>query len=389
MPQHAFPNPYIFEKGASHTAREIANQPELWLQTADKFFQEALSIKSFFEKALTGSQQIILTGAGTSAFIGLSLEGVLFSSTQKITRAIATTDLVLHPMHYLRKDQTPVIISFARSGNSPESCAALELADQVCDKCFHFIITCDADGNLANYKSRNPVYVFTLPPDSNDKSLAMTGSYTSMLLTGLLLAYREEQSFCKMQVKLLAGVASKILNNDVELIHDLAAKGFQRAVFLGSGHLFGTATEAALKLQELTDGQIICKAESYLGFRHGPRAVINDKTLVVYFCSNDEYVINYETDLLNAMKTGNGAMFHLAIAEQHIASATIDAQITLSAGEGSLSEDFKAVCSIVPAQLLGFFKSLQLGLMPDDPSVNGTISRIVEGVTIYAATLKR
>ncbi|HEY4290509.1 MAG TPA: SIS domain-containing protein [Puia sp.] len=373
----------LLARGALHTAREIAGQPALWKSTEEKYYQESARIQEFLDSALSEVDQIILTGAGTSAFIGLSLLGSFFTSTGRITRAIATTDLLSHPRHYFNQDQCPLIISFARSGKSPESCAALELADRLCKKCFHLIITCNEEGALAQYASTNPVSVFVLPPEANDKSLAMTGSYSSMLLTALLITRPKEKEFCRNQVRLLISIAEKIVAEHTENIRKIAEKKFERAVFLGSGPLFGTATEAALKLQELTDGQVICKTDSYLGFRHGPKAVVDETTLIFYFFSNDDHVNRYETDLLQAMNTGNSALFHLAVAEQPVRHETIQATIGLSNGDGRLAEDFLTVCSILPAQLLGFFKSLSLGLMPDSPSVSGAISRVVEGVTIY------
>ncbi|MBV9963711.1 MAG: SIS domain-containing protein [Parafilimonas sp.] len=374
---------FLRKSGALHTAGEIEGQPELWKCTAEYFNNASKEIKAFLQKAYAEANSIILTGAGTSAFIGLSLQGVFFRKTKLITRAIATTDIVSHPHDYFNKEQTPLIISFARSGNSPESCAAVELADKFSKKCFHLIITCDEDGALAKLNFSNPSCVFVLPEKANDKSLAMTGSYSAMLLTGLLIANLHDKNFNDQQITNLTVAVKKIFKQYLPLLQQLSEKDFKRAVFLGSGALSGTATEAALKLQELTDGQIICKADTYLGLRHGPKAVIDENTLVVYFFSNNKYVQRYEKDLVNAMKDGNNAMFSLSVSEQHIMTDNIDAQINFGEPQHKIDEDFLTVCSIVVGQLLGFYKSLQLGLMPDAPSVNGAISRVVKGVNIY------
>jgi tagatose-6-phosphate ketose/aldose isomerase len=373
---------YLHEKGASHTAEEIAGQKKLWSNVFDLFYTQANAINNFLDTAYKGVDNIILTGAGTSAFIGLSLQGSFFRRTRIITQAIATTDIVSHPQHYFNEQQTTLIISFARSGNSPESCAVLELADKLLKKCFHLIITCDENGELAKYPSQNPAYVFVLPEAANDKSLAMTGSYSSMLLTGLLVAYIKKQKENKHQLELLMQAAENIISLS-HMFNEMAQKDFKRAMFLGSGALFGTATEAALKLQELTDGKIICKSDTYLGLRHGPKAVINQETLVVYFFSNNDYVKQYEQDLVDAMKDGNNAMFCLGVSEEYKLIKNIDDQISFGIQGEKIHEDFLPVCVILAGQLLGFYKSLQLDLSPDNPSVNGAISRVVQGVNIY------
>jgi len=372
----------IRENGAIFTATEIEGQPELWNQVLDDFTQYRNAIHTFLQDAYKEIDNIILTGAGTSAFIGLSLQGIFFRNTKIITQAIATTDIVSNPEDYFNNDQTSLIISFARSGNSPESCAALELADKFSKKCFHLIVTCDENGELAKYNSPNPLSVFILPEAANDKSLAMTGSYSGMLLTGLLIACMRQPEKNKQQVELLIKAANHIIAS-AGLLNTVAQKDFKRAMFLGSGALFGTATESALKLQELSDGKIICKADTYLGLRHGPKAVIDDETLVVYFLSNDDYVKQYEQDLVNAMSDGNNAMYCLGVSESDEKVANTNGQVSFGIKGNKIAEDFLPVCSVLVGQLLGFYKSLQLGLMPDNPSVNGAISRVVQGVHIY------
>lgn len=378
-----YPENYLQEKGAILTAGEIAGQPALWKRTAECFFGRWPEIAGFLETAIRGADHIMLTGAGTSSFMGLSLEGVFFRRTGILCRAVATTNIVSHPQDYFDKDRVPFILSFARSGNSPESCAALELADRFSKACFHLIITCDEKGSLASYHSDNPVFTLVLPPQANDMGLAMTGSYSSMLLAALLMVYGKERSFCEDQLAIQLEATGAVLQGEIDKLRDIASRDFKRAVFLGSGELYGTAEEAALKLQELTDGRVICKADTYLGFRHGPRAVIDSGTLVTYFFSRNDYARRYEMDLLRAMTQGNRALFQLGIGEKFADGDWLNEKITLSDKNDRMHEDFLPLSAIVPAQLLAFFKSLQLGLRPDAPSASGTISRVVEGVTIY------
>ncbi len=270
----------------TYTEKEIWGQPDLWLKIYNQVLSEKESLLSFLKIALSEQNiNIILTGAGSSAYIGLSLVGVLNKNLNKGTMAIPTTDLVTHPTDYFNNTTTVLLISFARSGNSPESIAAVKLADQLCSKVYHLIITCDESGALANYNSNSPKYTFILPEEANDKSLAMTGSYSGMLLAGLLIARIKEIEKLKNQVFVLQRYGIKLLEDSAKF-KDIAEKQFERAVFLGSGPLAGTSTESHLKVQELTDGKVICKCDSFLGFRHGPKAVINNKTLIFLLFSN-------------------------------------------------------------------------------------------------------
>jgi len=371
------------QRGGYFTAKEIYNQPKVWHKVFDEVLVQKENIAKFRDKIFQNDKlQIILTGAGTSAFIGLTLQGIYKRWWSNYTTSIATTDMVSHPMDYLNPDVPTLIISFARSGNSPESIAAVELADKICKRCSHLIITCDKAGKLANYKTENEKFVFLLPPESNDQSLAMTSSYSGMLLAGILIAHLDEIESMGKKVDLLCRYGEKILNHYSETIYEISGLDFKRVVFLGSGPQYGTATESHLKLQELTDGNIICKTDSFLGFRHGPKAVIDSTTLVVYLFSNQPYVQKYENDFVNSMKTGKKALCELGIMETKNHSLKLDREIILS-DKNLLEEEFLAVCNVIPAQMLGFFKSCRLGLRPDSPSESGAISRVVKGVTIY------
>jgi len=367
----------------TYTEKEIWGQPDLWLKIYNQVLSEKESLLSFLKIALSEQNiNIILTGAGSSAYIGLSLVGVLNKNLNKGTMAIPTTDLVTHPTDYFNNTTTVLLISFARSGNSPESIAAVKLADQLCSKVYHLIITCDESGALANYNSNSPKYTFILPEEANDKSLAMTGSYSGMLLAGLLIARIKEIEKLKNQVFVLQRYGIKLLEDSAKF-KDIAEKQFERAVFLGSGPLAGTSTESHLKVQELTDGKVICKCDSFLGFRHGPKAVINNKTLIFLLFSNQPYVLQYEIDLLQSLNTGQKPLFIAGLTEVSSEDLQLDKLFILSEDIRNLDEEFLAVCSILPAQMIGFYKSLDLGMNPDMPSASNAISRVVKGVIIY------
>lgn len=374
----------LTQLGAIHTSREIWNQPAVWASTYQKFINDNKEINDFRNTVLKDCKKIILTGAGTSAYIGYSLEGTFQRYTGITTISIPTTHLVTHPRDYLDEDQNILVISFARSGNSPESVAAVTLIDAICKNASHLVITCDEEGQLARYQSENPKFNIVLPTESNDKSLAMTSSYTSMMLTGLLFARIKQPDELAKQVTRLVKFGKKLIHEKADLLKEVATLDFKRAVFLGSGPLFGTSTESSLKLQELSDGNIVCKNDSFLGFRHGPKAVIDEKTIVMFLFSNNGCVQRYEKDLFRDMQKGKNPMRLIGVSESPVKDIDLDTEICCCCDSTSaIDEDFLSIVSVLPAQMLGLFKSMELGLKPDNPSVSGAISRVVEGVVIY------
>lgn len=375
----------LTELGGIHTASEIVQQPAVWEKIWLQVKQDKPAIEQFLNEVFSHSKRIILTGAGTSAFIGLSLKGIFQRETGIVTEAISTTDIVSHPKDFFLENVTTLLISFARSGNSPESVAAIKLADEICETCYHLVITCNEGGELANYPSPAPKFVITLPKESNDVSLAMTSSYSGMLLTGLLLAKIKQLDTLETTVSTIIDYAKGFIFQHAESFREIAKLNFQRAVFLGAGSFYGTATEAGLKVQELTNGEVIAKNDSFLGFRHGPKAVVDESTMLFYFLSSsDEYALQYEKDLVKSMKKGTSPMLEIGISEVGIKDLELDYMFQFSDNEKKLDDDFLPLCYILPAQLLGFYKSIQLGLRPDAPSVNNDISRVVEGVQIYS-----
>ncbi|KYP14404.1 MAG: hypothetical protein A1D16_17830 [Flavihumibacter sp. CACIAM 22H1] len=369
--------------GALHTATEIQQQPWLWNRIYELVKEHRAELEAFIEQAFEHADlRIILTGAGSSAFIGNVLEGPLQESTGKSCTAIATTELISHPAHHFTNQPT-LLVSFARSGDSPESLAAARLAATHCTTLYHLIITCNPKGKLASDLKNGVSHVFLLPPEADDKSLAMTGSFTGMLLSGLLICRIHELTGLAPALQQLCNYGTAILSDYYQALQKIATLDFDRAVFLGSGPMKAIANESELKVQELTDGKIICKFDSFLGFRHGPRAVVHPNTLLIYLFSNNPYVNQYETDLVTAINNGEKGICRIGIEETAPDTRPLDLHIQLAKDASHLEEVFLCICAVLPAQLIAFFKSIQLGLEPDNPSKNQAITRVVKGVTIY------
>lgn len=381
---------YLQQAGGSFTAFEILQQPALWRETFRLLGQHETALREFLRSVyLYPDLTIIICGAGTSAYIGTILQGSLQRHSGKRTVAVSTTDLVSHPADYFLADNPTLVVSFARSGNSPESVAAVDLANRLCNRIFHLVITCNPDGQLAMATaSDDNCYHFVMPSTANDKSLAMTGSFTSMLLAGILISRLTGEGIAQYEVEQLSFYGQYIFENFSRRLKKIADLSFNRTFFLGSGPYQGAARESQLKIQEFTNGIIMGGYDTFLGFRHGPKVVINPTTLIIYLFSNNSYVAQYENDLVADINRGEKGICQIGIIESNLgefAPAPLDLLIRLPCDK-KLDEDLFSVCSVLPAQILGFLKSLQLGLNPDSPSLSNTITRVVEGVNIYPYT---
>lgn len=366
---------------------EIDGQPALWQKIYAMIRSRREELETFLAPLLSlPDLRIILTGAGSSAFIGEAAQGIVQESTGKLTHAIATTDLITHPKLHFQREIPTLMISFSRSGNSPESLATVEMAGDYCDQVHHLIITCNKDSALTSRKLPNAFYL-VLPEGANDQSLAMTGSFTGMLLAVLLVTKLHSIEALQAALETLVDQTRYLLGELLPRIISLASQPYRRIIFLGSGPLLGIARECHLKVQELSDGRVICKHDSFLGFRHGPRAVVNDESLIVYLFSDDPVVNLYERDLSVSIDQDGQ---HVPTATWNMPMQKLDhsvLDITLANYHDGPNE-LSFIGAAVVGQLIGFYQSLYLGLMPDNPSVSGAINRVVQGVTIYPEVLE-
>jgi tagatose-6-phosphate ketose/aldose isomerase len=369
--------------GALSTAREIAQQPAMLRKTHAALLADKDALNRFLHPLLKHpAMRVILAGAGTSAFIGECLAPWLAARLPCRVEAIATTDLVSAPSLYFERAAPTLLVSFARSGNSPESVAAVDLADQFVADIHHLAITCNAEGSLARKiaTARNGKTIL-LPAETHDRGFAMTSSFSCMMLAAL--AALTGIDGMAGRVDRIARAAEAVIAAQSAPMQALAAKKHARVVYLGS-HIFkGLAREAALKLVELTDGGVIAAYDSPMGFRHGPKTVVNDQTLVVIFIANDAYTRRYDLDLLEEIRRDakHGGLIALSARDDGVPGAE---RIPIPAMTDAEDVDLLFPFIALP-QLFAFAASLVHGLSPDSPNKSGTVNRVVQGVRIHAA----
>jgi tagatose-6-phosphate ketose/aldose isomerase len=373
----------IEDAGATWTTREVLQQPEIWAQVERLIAGEAQGLSEFLDPFLANPDaRIILAGAGTSSYIGDCLAPALAARATRVD-AIPTTDLVSGPQSCLSSDTPTLMVSFGRSGNSPESVAAVRLADAAVKDCAHLMITCDTDGALARCaRKHSRARLILLPERSNDRSFAMTSSFTGMLLAGSL-ALGAVRGGCS-RITRLEQAAARVLPERLALLQDLVNSGFERVVYLGSKELKGLAREAALKMLELSDGRVIAMADSPLAFRHGPKTILNAGTLVVVFASNDEYTRQYDRDLVGELRRDGVAGRVIALCARPLDGHHEDDIVLGTDDTADLSDLELCLPYAVFAQTIALQRSLSLGLRPDNPNAAGTVSRVVKGVSIHA-----
>jgi tagatose-6-phosphate ketose/aldose isomerase len=363
------------------TATEIAQQPSLWRAVRETAEIRSAAIRGFVDPLLGRPElRIVLTGAGTSAFAGEILAPSLTSGLHRRVDAVATTDLVSNPGQYFAEDLPTLLVSFARSGDSPESTAATRLADEFLTECHHLVVTCNPEGALARqHAASTRSLVLTMPAGANDTGFAMTSSFTCMTLSVLLAL--APGLLTGDAVERLAEAAEHLLVEGTDLATAVTGRGYGRIVYLGSGPLRGLAQESALKMLELTAGRVATWFDSPLGFRHGPKAVIDERTLILVFISGDPYTSRYDWDIVTELRA--------LVRSENVIAVTGGGASGGVDGPGAphrlddLDDAARAIRLVVIAQILALHHSLGLGLTPDNPFPSGAVNRVVEGVTIH------
>lgn len=371
-----------------NTAKEIIQQPDTWRESVKNLIKNKIEIKSFIDSFLSKKEfRIILTGAGTSAFAGEVCEPYLTSLLNKRVEAIATTDLVASPKSYFIKDIPTLLVSFARSGNSPESVHAVNLATQLVDDLYQVVITCNENGKLAkNTVNDEKSLLLLMPPQTNDLGFAMTSSFTTMVLNAMAVFNINNIENFSSDVDKLSNSVNDFIENNIEKVTSLANEDFERIVYLGSSTSKGIARESALKVLELTAGKVNASYDTPLGFRHGPKSVVDDETVSVIYISNDEYTRKYDLDLAKEMLAHKKNDKVVIVGDNIEEDILNKADYVFNVENINYNVENKVLLplqQIIFGQMLSFLKSVNLGITPDNPCPTGEVNRVVQGVILH------
>jgi len=380
-------------RGSVHTPREIAQQPFLWRRTARQIKRQRSGLRQFLESAglYAGDDraQLIFAGAGSSDYVGRSIADLLRVRLDTPATNWPTTRLTVAPKTLLHPQRASVLVHFARSGNSPESTATFEwVLNHRRETTRQLVITCNGEGELAERARRHPQHAHLLVLDeaTNDEGLAMTSSFTSMVVAGQALGYLDRMDEFGEIISQVSEVAEHVLVRFTDSLSALASDIGGRAFYLGNNDLLGAAAESALKVQELTAGDIVAQGEDTMAFRHGPISAVDRDTLVCFFLSSDPYVRRYETDVLDQFREAFDEMgVHLVtFGPTDREKRESNGVLSLGYGDRDIPPYFQVGPAVLVGQLVGLFAAHDLGLAVDDPSKEKALySRTVQGVTLY------
>ena len=360
------------------TYKEIKQQPDMWRCTADIVSQKVEHFKMFIkqiEERNKGKKlKVLFTGAGSSAYVGDVARMACQSDILKAFdfESVPTTHFVTNPEVYINDDTAYLIVSFARSGNSPETKATVEIANQLTKNAYHLYLTNNKEGFLGLSEENDHVFKIVLPEETNDKSLAMTSSFSSMLFAVyVLFGGTYHDAFFDIAQDNFKWIESKAAT--------VSQLDYSKVFYVGTGLIGELTKEVSLKLNELTSGQIEIARETTLGFRHGPKAGLSDDAIFIMLRSNNTYIRQYEADIIDEVDQVKDK-YHIVVLD----AQEDDRSHTMTLPQSSSLNDLElALQYLMFGQLLAAKQSVALGLNPDNPSPDGFINRVVKGVTIY------
>ncbi len=328
---------------AHFTLKEISEQPKTIPNTANNTRLELDLATDFVKHAKT----LYITGSGTSYNAAL-IAKFLFSKYAKIKiEPIISSEVQFSPDIF---EQQSILIALSQSGESADVIEAVTIAKNAGAKII----------SIVNIMTSSLVQISSIAIGLNcgpEIGVAATKSFTSQLA----VLYKMVDKICAGCINLDLGKVSesiqKILSNHSN-IQEIARKlkDVSDIYVLGRGIHYPIASEAALKLKELT----YIHAEGLPGgeLKHGPLALMDSNTYVIMINPNDS---TYSDTLTSAREIKARGAKIIGISDKP--SEVYDHWIEIP----QLDESVCPFIEIVPVQLLAYYAAIEKDTDPDYP----------------------
>jgi glucosamine--fructose-6-phosphate aminotransferase (isomerizing) len=337
------------------TLKEILSQPGVWKSVLDRSADPESGFTT--AAALCSKREAVFVGCGTSYYLALCAASVFTRVTGARSRAVPASDILFYPDHVFHNpvaDYLGVVIS--RSGTTTEAILAARKirTDWGIPTC---AVSCRPDSELVGVCDHA-----LLAEGADEKSVVMTRSFTSMLLTIQRLAAMCSQNgeYLK-ELESLPRLGTEVLNRAKVMAPGITRdRDWSSFVFLGPGPYYGLACEAMLKMKEMS----LSVSEAYhtLEYRHGPMSMVNDRMLITFFISDKGR--REETVLLKEMKKIGAKI--LTICENGGDGIRESSDYCLELNSG-LSDSARLILCMPMVQLMSYHWARRKGIDADHP----------------------
>lgn len=343
------------------TIQEISDQPA----AIEAILESLRDAEADIADAVSADATVCLTGCGTSYYLAQSGSAVLNEVASSV--AVPGSEVLVSPEQL--PDEVDVVVPVSRSGESTETVRATERLRKRYPDATVLALTCTEGSAIDELAD-----VTLLSPAGEEDSVVMTKSFSSMLVALEYVARVIETEGEEADVEVSEAFESlpedseTVLSSAEPIAEELGSNtDFEKFFFLGAGELFGLASEAMLKLEEMTLSWT--KAYHALEFRHGPKSIADEDTLVTVLLPDRERDLH--ADLL-ADIDDLGATTLAVGTEDTLEAAAETADYTVAIPDRNTAG---LPLYAPPFQLLGYYRAVALDLDPDEPQ---NLTQVVE-----------
>ncbi|MBC7218006.1 MAG: SIS domain-containing protein [Candidatus Caldatribacterium sp.] len=332
-----------------HTYHEIRRQPITWREVLGYLESKREELLAFLS---SGYKEALFAGCGSSYNLALTAAYLWQKFTRERARGVPSSEVFLFPEGVFLPEERYLFVGISRSGETTETVKAVAYFKE------HFGgkaigITCQEGSSLARLADCSIVL-----SSAAEQSVVMTQSFSSMLLALLFLAMAKS-GMPTSDLNALPETLELLISRYEAVVKNLAEHGsFTKFIFLGNGPLYGIAWEGSLKLKEMS----LTPTETFhfLEFRHGPKSIVDEETLLIALTSQSAFDMEKEV-ILEMVRLG-ATVLHLGL--EHLPSPKV---VEVLYDEKSVSPIFLPLLDVVFLQLLGYFRAKKRGLDPDNP----------------------